>query len=41
MQSTINRMIEYVVAEDTEDGEEARHKHVRQKRRLLYKRPMT
>ena len=30
MQSTINQMIECFVPEDSEDGEEAHHKHVRQ-----------
>jgi len=30
MQSTINQMIEYFVPEDSEDSEEAHHKHVRQ-----------
>jgi len=30
MQNTINQMIEYFVPEDSENGEEAHHKHVRQ-----------
>ena len=30
MQSTVNQMIEYFVPEDSEDGEEAHHKRVRQ-----------
>jgi len=30
MQSTINQMIERFVPEDSDDGEDAHHKHVRQ-----------
>jgi len=30
IQSTINQIIEHFVPEDSEDGEEAHHKHVRQ-----------
>jgi hypothetical protein len=31
MQNSINQMIEHFVSEDSEDGDEAHHKRVRQK----------